>query len=469
MSVTWDESADVIVIGTGFAGLTAAIKAAQSGVSVLVLEKMKGPGGNSLISDGGVAAAGTVEQADACINDSVDLMYSDMMKAGLGINHPELVRTLAEQSAEAFEWSKNFLGVNYLDRIDIFGGHSVARCFTAENVSGVSIIKKLMGKIQELSIPVHYQSLLKDFVFDQNHKISGVLVQNNYKFKLNEGGHLHNIKANKAVILASGGFGSDVEFRSLQDPRLDKSIKNTTQQYSTAEAMKVGIKAGAAAVQLSRIQLAPWTSPDETGSGDGTAFSEYIVFQYGVIIDPATGKRIVNELADRKSLSDEILKVGQPCIGIADSKAVNESGWNIEKAIKKQVVKTFDSLAALAQAYKIDKIQLEDTISQFNKSVVNKKDPDFNKPILETAKEIIIPPYYAIRLWPKVHHTMGGLGINSKAQVLDLNGDIIKGLFAAGEVTGGVHGASRLGSCAITECFVFGRIAGRGAAEEIDN
>ncbi len=469
MAVKWDESVDVIVIGTGFAGLSAAIEACNNGASVLVLEKMKGPGGNSLISDGGVAAAGTVEQANAGISDSSDLMYSDMIKAGLGINHPELVRTLADQSREAYEWSRSFLGVKYLDRIDIFGGHSVPRCYTAENVSGVSIIKKLMDKIRELSIPIHYQSILKDFVVDGNRQIGGVIVQDDYEFKPNKGGPLRYIKANKSVILATGGFGSDVKFRSIQDPRLNKFIKTTNQSFSTAEAMIAGLKIGAAPVQLSRIQLGPWASPDERGYGDGPSFSEYILFQYGIILDPATGKRIVNEMSDRKSLSDSILETGSPCIGIADSKAVDESGWNIDKCIRKNVVRTFSSLESLAQAYKIDRKQLVETVKQFNSFVVNKNDPDFNKPILETAGEIAAPPYYAIRLWPKVHHTMGGLGINIKAQVLGLDGEIIKRLFAAGEVTGGVHGASRLGSCAITECFVFGRIAGRNAAGENEN
>jgi len=461
----WDESADVIVIGTGFAGLTAAIEASLNGASVLVLEKMKGSGGNSLISDGGVAAAGTVEQDNARISDSVDLMYTDMMKAGLGINHPELVRTLVQQSAEAYEWSKNFIGVKYLDRIDIFGGHSVPRCYTAENVSGVSIIKKLMEKVRELSIPVRYKSLLKDFVLDESRRITGVTVQDNYEYKSQSGGPVRHIEAKKSVIVATGGFAGDLPFRSAQDPRLNKSIKTTTQPFSTAEAMKAGLKAGAAPVQLSHIQLGPWASPDETGYGDGPSFSEYILFQYGVIVDPDSGKRFVNELADRKSLSDRILDIGYPCIGIADSVAVSESGWNIDKCIGKKVVRTFDSVESLADAYNIDRKELGETINHFNQFVVNKKDRDYNKPILESAKEIIKPPYYAIRLWPKVHHTMGGLRINSKAQVLDLDGEIIKGFYAAGEVTGGIHGASRLGSCAITECFVFGRIAGRNAAE----
>jgi succinate dehydrogenase/fumarate reductase flavoprotein subunit len=227
------------------------------------------------------------------------------------------------------------------------------------------------------------------------------------------------------------------------------------------------LKAGAAPVQLSHIQLGPWASPDETGYGDGPSFAEYILFQYGIIVDPASGRRIVNELGDRKSLSDRILEVGSPCIGIADSAAVEDSGWDLTRCLAKKVVKTFDSLNSLSEEYKIDEKELEHTIKRFNKFVVLKKDSDFEKPILEKAKEITTPPYYAIRLWPKVHHTMGGLRINSKTQVINLDGDIIKGLYAAGEVSGGVHGASRLGSCAITECFVFGRIAGRNAAGDL--
>jgi len=463
----WDESFDVIVIGTGFAGLTAAIEAANSGASVVILEKMKGPGGNSLISDGGMAAACTLEQTKAGINDSADLMYSDMMKAGMYINHPELVRTLTDHSNEVFKWSRDYLGVKYLERIDIFGGHSVPRCYTAENVSGVTIIKKLMEKIRQLSIPIHFQNKLKDFVFDKNHRICGVVAQSNYEFKQETVSSLRYLKAGKSVIMATGGFGSDIQFRTAQDPRLTKKISTTNQPFSTAEALKIALKAGASPVQLSHIQLGPWASPDESGYGLGPSFSEYILFQYGILVDPTTGKRFVNELADRKSLSDKILKINHPCIGIADSTAVSESGWNIDKSIQKNIVKTFNSLSSLAESYTIDINKLEETIEKFNRFITENNDKDFEKPILKNAKTIIKAPYYAIRLWPKVHHTMGGLRINANAQVLDLDGEVIEGLFAAGEVTGGVHGASRLGSCAITECFVFGRIAGRNAADSI--
>lgn len=463
----WDGVTDIIVIGSGFAGLSAAIEASNSGASVIVLEKMKAPGGNSLISDGGLAAAGTDEQDKIGIVDSPDLMYADMMKSGLEMNHPDLVRTLVDNSKNAFEWSRDYLNVEFLDRIDIFGGHTVQRCFTAKNTSGVTIIKKQMEKIHELGIEIRFQNYFAGFTADKIGRISGIKFRESYNYKKGNAGPLKFLKAKKAVILASGGFGADIGFRSIQDPRLDRKIDTTNQPFSTAEVLKEALKIGASPVQLSQIQLGPWASPDEKGFGDGPAFSEYIVFQYGILIDPETGKRIVNELSDRKTVSDSILKTGKPCIGIADSNAVIRSGWNIDKCIKKQVVKKYDTIESLAVAYNINSANLKETLDRFNNFIDNKNDSDFKKPIINTATKIEEYPFFAIRLWPKVHYTMGGLGINRKAQVLDLEGIPIKGLYAAGEVTGGVHGASRLGSCAITECLVFGRIAGRNAAEEL--
>ena len=177
-----------------------------------------------------------------------------------------------------------------------------------------------------------------------------------------------------------------------------------------------------------------------------------------------TGKRFINELADRKIRADAILNVGQPCIAIADETGVRVSGHRIDHCLEKGVVKKFNTLKDVADCYLLPLAALEKTIENYNRSVENGKDEAFGKPILKDAKPLAHPPYFGIRLWPKVHYTMGGVGINKNAQVLDLDNRPIEGLFAAGEVAGGVHGACRLGSCAITECLVFGRIAGRNAA-----
>lgn len=463
----WDETIDVIVVGSGFAGLTAAIESHNNGASTLVLEKMNAAGGNSIISDGGIAAPGTELQKKYGFVDSPDMMYEDMMKAGLGINYPELVRVVVDNARDVFQWSVDYLEVEYLDRIDIFGGHSVHRCYTAKNITGATIIKKQMEKISELGIEVRFKSYLKNLVVDSNERVCGVVVREDYDYKDPEKGKDRYIKAEKGVILATGGFGADVDFRSSQDPRLTGKIGTTNKPFATSEVIKESINIGAMPVQLSHIQLGPWASPDEAGYGVGPMFSEYIVFQYGVIVDPAIGKRFVNELADRKTLSDKLLSIGHPCIGIADSKAVREAGWNIDSGLKRKVVRKFDSLEEMADFYGISKEGIRETIDRFNENFKDGVDRDFGKPLIENSSPICEAPYYAMRLWPKVHFTMGGIRIDADARVISIEGDVIKGLYAAGEVTGGVHGASRLGSCAITECMVFGKIAGKNIVNQI--
>jgi flavocytochrome c len=462
--ITWDESFDVIVIGSGFAGLAAAVEAHNAGATVLVIEKMKAVGGNSVISDGGIAAPQTNLQKKFHIEDSPDLMFEDMMRAGLHLNDPALVRVVVEGAKDAFEWSCNYLGVEYMDRVDIFGGHSALRCYTAKNVSGSTIIKKQEQKLRELKIPIRLSTRFSRFVQEPNGRVCGVVVQEGSDEKDPMQGREKTIKANRAVILASGGFGADIAFRSSQDPRLTKNIDTTNKPFATAQALKEALRIGAASMQLSQIQLGPWASPDEKGYGDGPQFSEYIVFQYGLLVDPSTGKRFINELADRKTLSDRMLSLGHPCVGIADAAAVGEAGWDIDRALIKGVVRTFDTLGELAYFYGISIKHLEKSIKAFNSAILKRKDTMFGKPILENAIPLTRPPYYGMRLWPKVHHTMGGVRINPMGQIIDLDGNAIAGLFAAGEVTGGVHGACRLGSCAITDCLVFGRIAGRNAA-----
>ena len=217
-------------------------------------------------------------------------------------------------------------------------------------------------------------------------------------------------------------------------------------------------------MQLSWIQLIPLTSPDDEGLGDGCGFIAGSGMAHGVLVDPATGKRFISELADRKIQSDAIIACGHPAINISDANGAKFAWWGLEHTLKSGTVKKFDTLDALAANYKINAVELKKTIETFNGYVKAKKDPDFGKLIVKDAKPLVEPPFYAARVWPKVHHTMGGVEINAKAQVIDLNGAVIPGLYAAGEITGGVHGGCRLGSVAIIDCLVFGRIAGKNVA-----
>ena len=455
----WDAKTDVIVIGSGFAGLAAAIEAKNTGASVLVLEKRSACGGNSIMSDGGMAVAGSSLQKRQSIQDSPELMYQDMLKAGLNLNESFLARIVAQNSNAALKWLVDYLGVQFQDKLVPVGGHSVPRTYIPYNTSGTTIFKPLLAKAKELGIAIRTRTCLTKFIQSPDGRVEGVEIYDSSQDKF------EFILANSGVILASGGFGGDVTFRTLQDSRLTEDVGNTNRSETTAEAMIEAIKIGVNSVHLKWIQLSPWSSPDEKRDKIASEFF-YTVFPYGIVISPRTGKRIVNELADRKTRADAILNVGKPCIGIADLEGTYISGHKVDKYLNRDIISVFEDLDKLAIAYNLPDRALKSTINQYNNYVENSHDEDFQKPIPIDAKPLH-PPYYAIRLWPKVHYTMGGVKINSKAQVININNQLIPHFYAAGEVTGGVHGASRLGGCSITECLVFGRIAGRNAALEI--
>jgi flavocytochrome c len=455
---------DIIVIGSGFAGLAAAIEAAEAGRSVIVLEKMMAFGGNSAISDGGIAAPGTDYQRNAGIVDSSELLYKDMLKAGEGLNYPELTRIVAENARDAFLWSRDKLGVKYTERVDIFGGHSVARCYTPETISGLSLIQKQVAHLRELKVALFPGIYLKALLQNEQNRITGVRILDGYRYNKPGDGIEKTIYARRAVIVASGGFSSDVAFRRAQDPRLGQTVQSTNKLFATAEVLKECIRIGANPIQLSRIQLGPWASPDEKGYGVGPLFGDYVVFPYGIMIDPVNGNRFVNELCDRRKLAEALLSRKHPVVGIADTYAVEMAGWDLSRPLDKGVVKKYQTLEDLAADYNVNEQTLKHAVSTYNKAVCEGIDRVFQKQIMPETKPIEQAPFYAMRLWPKVHHTMGGIQIDSQARVINREMKPIEGLFAAGEVTGGIHGASRLGSCAITECLVFGRIAGRSAA-----
>ena len=455
---------DVIVIGGGFAGLAAGIEARLAGASVLLVEKMARPGGNSIISDGCMNAAGTGLQKAQGLTDSVDLMYRDMLKAGQGLNSPVLAKAVAENSLETLEWTRDFLGVKFKDRVGHFGGHSLARTHITQRVSGLDIIKPMVAKFQGLGGNVSVKTLMRELCTKPGEGAVGVALQSGFSQKKGGQGDIYQVSADCGVVVATGGFGADVDFRMVQDPRLGKRVDTTNKPSATAEGLKALLKIGAAPLHLSHIQLGPWCSPDERYYGVAPDFICYVSQPYGIWLNTETGSRFVNELGDRAVRANAILALEKPALALADQAAVDKVGCDLSRALAKKVVGRFDSLAKLAQHYGVHQSSLEKSVRRYNGFQEQRQDPDFSKPILADSRPIEIPPFYAARIWPKVHHTMGGARIDAKTRVLDLDGQPIPKLFAAGEVTGGVHGACRLGGNAITECLCFGRIAGRMAS-----
>jgi flavocytochrome c len=452
---------DAAVIGSGFAGLSAAYEAAKLGKRVLLIDKMPNPGGNSVMNAGQIAAVGSPNQEKAGIKDSVELMKQDMLDAGVSLNHPNLLEKMISQSWDTVKWTMTEFGIQYRDRLTQMGGHSVPRTLSTMNHSGRDIIDPMLSKIQYMpNVKLEMNTKFDCFILEKNDEngqdeVAGIKVSHN--------GVTQDVICDKGVILASGGFSADILFRKIQVPTFGEKVMSTNQPGATAEVIKESLKISALPVQLSHIQLGPWTSPDESGFGLAPFFCIGAGFPYGIIIDPDTSTRFVNELGNRYERSMAILKMGHPVVCMTDSEGAKHS---LEKDLTKlePTLKAHNSIEEVAEEYGMDPIVLRETIDKYNASVAMGDDEDFGKLLREDAAPLVKFPFYSVRLWPKVHHCMGGLHINSDAQVMHVDGYQIKGLFAAGEVTGGVHGGDRLGSCATLDCISFGRIAGKNVA-----
>ena len=468
----WDEVVDVIVIGSGFAGLAAAIEAKKAGANVVVLEKMATFGGNSIINGGILTATGCPQQKLHKIEDSVELLEKDILTAGNYMNYSSKVRYLAEHALSNYEWTVKELGVQYLpDAIGQEGGHSVPRYVTTTNGSGSGIVTKELDKCKELGIPLRNRVFVEHIIRGDN-GVEGVQVREGYRFPKADSGKVKTIRATKGVVLCYGGFSADVKFRMFQDPKLNETLDTTNQPGATSEMWRETSAIGALQVQNDWIQCGPWGCPREKGMGIGWQFNQTAAAEYGLWVN-AEGKRFVNELANRKVRADAIMVEqanGKKCFAICNEPNVQplkkQRPGFLEKMLERKIVEKYDSLEALAKDFNIPLDELKKTLAQVNESAKTKNDKPFGRYINNEFKPLTEGPWYAVITSPKVHHCMGGLLTNMKGQVLDImDQEPIPGLYAAGEATGGIHGAVRLGSCAILDCLVNGRICGQEVAK----
>jgi len=468
----WDREFDVIVAGSGFAGCAAAIAARREGASTLVIEKMPVFGGNSAINGGAMAVAGSPLQKEKGIEDSVELMMADMLKGGRGTNHVDLLRVVCAGTAEAFEMTKEF-GVKWKDVLLQFGGHSVQRTCQTVNFTGGDITIPLMEGGIKLGAIYKNRCKLEKILTDDSGVITGVLVRENYDFPNEESGVLRRYKINRGFVACTGGFGNDIPFRMMQNPTLDDTVGCTNHSGATSESFHALLAVNAAPVNTASFQLGPWASPDESGFGYAPQFNQQAAFPYGIMVDIRDGKRFVNENADRKTRADAQLKhckdetgkIYYPVAFCSEPGTVKSP--TVKYALKEGVAWKFDSLEELAAHFGIPLEPLKAQVKRFKSFVAKGKDEEFGKPIFDFDRSMYLdkPPYYAMRAWPKVHFCQGGVNINTKAEVIHMQSrQAIPKLFAAGEITGGTHGESRLGSCAIAETLVMGTIAGKNAA-----
>jgi len=442
------EKTDIVVIGSGAAGFTAAITAHDAGARVVVLEKQPITGGNSLLAAGGMNAAGTRFQQAKGIKDSVDLMYKDTMTGGKNMSDPELARILSANSAASVEWLMS-LGADLSD-VGRLGGASVSRAHRPKGGAavGAHIVDVLRKNVAKRKIDVRINSKVVKILEDKKGNVTGVVVQGKHR-------NLYVIRA-KAVINAAGGFSANPERVAFYRPEY-AGMTTSNQPGATGDGLDIGTDAGGKLRDMEQIQIHPTVA-----AGSRILITE-AVRGNGAILVNREGKRFVNELTTRDAASAAILKQTGKSAFLVFDEGIRRSLKQIEGYFHLSLVREGNTPAELAAKIGCPPDALAATLEAYNNAVASKNDAEFKRPDMplpvKTAK------FYAIEVMPGIHYTMGGLKINALSQVIDKNGRPIPGFYAAGEVSGGVHGGNRLGGNSISETITYGRIAGAQAAK----
>lgn len=442
------DTVDVVIVGSGGAGFSAAVAAHDSGAKVILIEKEPVIGGNAKLAAGGMNAAWTDQQKAKNITDSPELMYKDTMKGGQNINDPALVKILSSHSKDSVDWMTK-MGADLTD-VGMMGGASVNRSHRPTGGAGVGahVVQVLYDNAVKRNIDLRMNTRGIEVLKDDKGSVKGILVKGMYK-------GYYWVKAD-AVILATGGFAKNNERVAKLDPSL-KGFISTNQPGAVGDGLDVAENAGAALKDMQYIQAHP------TLSVKGGVMITEAVRGNGAILVNREGKRFVNEITTRDKASAAILEqTGKTAYLIFDD-SVRKSLSKINQYVGLGVAPSADSLAKLGKMEGIDGKALTETVARYNSLVTSGKDTDFERADLPRA--LNEGNYYAIEITPGVHHTMGGVMIDTKAEVMDAKKQVIPGLYGAGEVTGGVHGANRLGGNAISDIITFGRLAGEEAAK----
>ena len=450
---------DVVVIGAGGAGFSAAITARNAGANVVLLEKMPAVGGNSLISGAEMNVAKNWVQPKLGINDdSPELHAQDTFKGGDGKGDMKVINVMTHEALDAAKWCRDYLGVRFEDdNLFFFGGHSRKRALIPVGHTGTEFIAKFQAKADELGIPVITNMKAEELIKNKDGRVVGV--------KATMDGSEYTFNAKGGVVLATGGFGANPEMVKKYNPKIDERFKTTDAPGSTGEALYMAERAGAELVNMGYIQTYPICDP-LSGAIELIADARFD----GAIMLNQEGKRFVEELQRRDVLSEAILnQTGQYCWVLWNdnigkiSNTVKAHANEYEAFTKQGIMTTCDDLKCIADFTKIPFDQLQKTVKRVSDMAGKGNDKDFNH--RAGLMDMQQGKYYVIKAVPSTHHTMGGVRINEKAEALTAEGKVIPGLWAAGEVTGVTHGTNRLGGNAYTDIIVFGRIAGEAAAK----
>ena len=437
---------DVVIIGSGGTGLAAAIQANELGMKVAVVEKEEELGGNTNRASSGMNAAETNVQLQHGVIDNVADFYHETYKDGGRLNDKDMLGYFVYHTAPAIDWLADH--DIKLDDITVTGGMSKKRTHRPASMAPIGgfLVQSLLGVVAKENIPVFNNAKVTKLLRATDGRINGVEVQS---------GDLTKTVHAKAVILATGGFGASKEYIERFRPDL-KDYKTTNQPGATGDGLKLAENVGAELMQMNLVQVHPTVQQDNP--------HVYLIGEAvrgeGAILVNARGERFINELNTRKIVSNAITALPEHSAYLIFDQGIRDRAKAIEFYDKVGLVVHGDTIEDLAKNLKMDPATLKSTVDTWNQAVESHDDTEFHR-TTGMDRGITKPGFFAIHIAPAIHYTMGGIHITPKTQVLDGNGDIIKGLFAAGEVAGGLHGNNRVGGNSIAETIVFGRQAGQ--------
>ncbi|KAL4074346.1 Flavocytochrome c [Scleroderma citrinum] len=455
--------AQVIVVGGGLAGLSAAHTLLERGANVLLLDKQGFMGGNSTKATSGINGAGTQTQQELGIPDTAKTFFEDTKRSARDLARDDLIRVLTGRSGDAVNWLQNMFGLD-LSKVALLGGHSHPRTHRGNaQFPGMVITYAQMERLEDLAVSqpdrvkIHKKARVTRLLKDESGAISGVEYVRNGKTETAYG----------PVILATGGYAADFTPDSLLKKHRPEyyDLPTTNGDHCTGDGQKMAMAIGASAVDLEKVQVHPTglVDPNEPEAKVKFLAAEALRGVGGLLLDK-NGDRFVDELQHRDYVTGKMWENGKyPIRLVLNGQASKEIEWHCKHYVGRGLMKRFESGEALAKEMGIPPQYLKQTFDKYNAGAKANKDP-FGKKFFSSGDWAMNDFFHVAIMTPVLHYTMGGLEIDSESRVVGKDGKPIPGLYAAGEVAGGVHGANRLGGSSLLGCVVFGRVSGDTAA-----
>ena len=439
--------ADLVSVGGGGAGMIGAIQATQLGGTAIIVEKTAALGGNTAASGGNFAAVDPERQQAQGIEDSVEKHIEQVFTGGDSCAKLELVTTLCENALDGLHWLED-LGVEWNDTVFQVIGSLWPRTHSNVKSAGSYLVEVLKANVEESGITVLYETKATELIKDGD-RVVGVRA-------IGADGNTYEVYGSKGVLLATGGFGANLEMCRELSSKITENTESLCVASAQGEGLKMAEDAGAKLIDLEKIQMLP------------TSLTTLPANNNSVLYLNQNGERFTQEDGRRDKMSIAVLdQEGGYCYIFNDQNVVDLDGTQekAEQLIASGDVMKADTLEELAEMAGMPVENLKATIGKYNQLVAGEIEDEFGRTLAELP--VGDGPYYlSSKQYPMVLYTCGGVDIDTKAHALDADGNPVPGLFAAGEVTGGVHGNNRLGSHALADVTVFSRIAAQTAMSE---